>query len=72
MASAGEDTQIRLWNVATGAPDKVLAGSTGAINALVFIPGGALLASANEAGDITIWNITTGARLSTYKVPGAL
>lgn len=72
MASAGEDTQIRLWNVATGAPDKVLAGSTGAINALAFIPGGVLLASATEAGDITIWNVTTGARLSTYKVPGAL
>ena len=40
MASAGEDTQIRLWNVATGAPDRVLPGSTGAINALVFDPKG--------------------------------
>ena len=57
MASGGEDTTIRLWNVATGAPDKVLTGSTGPINALVFDSQGSVLGKCELSQGISLFGM---------------
>ena len=61
LASAGDDTRIRLWNADTGQPiGAPLTGHTGMVNAVAFSPDGHRLASAGEDYTVRLWDAATG------------
>lgn len=67
VISAGLDSTIRLWDVATGNPIRTLSGHTGFINALTVSDDGKLLASGGSDKEIKIWDMATGQLLQTLK-----
>jgi Tol biopolymer transport system component len=60
LATAGGDTMIRLWDLATGKELRCLAGHKGFIRSVAFAPDGKLLASAGNDRSVLLWNVTTG------------
>lgn len=55
LATASNDTTIRLWDVATGRAQATLPDEENVL-AVAFDAGGSLLASVNEQGAIKLWN----------------
>ncbi|KAL3482541.1 WD40-repeat-containing domain protein [Aspergillus germanicus] len=60
VASASDDTTIRLWDAASGAEKQVLEGHQGCVNAVAFSPDGQTVASASEDRTIRLWDAATG------------
>ncbi len=61
LASAGQDTEIHLWDPVKGQQRQVLRGHSAPIRTLAFSPDGRLIASAGEDTQIRLWNVATGA-----------
>ncbi|MGH4019950.1 MAG: hypothetical protein ACRDT0_12070 [Pseudonocardiaceae bacterium] len=63
LASASYDATVRLWDPATGAPERALEGHTGWVLGVcaVRVGGRELLASASADGTVRIWDPATGA-----------
>ena len=60
VATAGGDTTVRLWNLATGAPvGQPVRGHTTRVDALAFSADGKHLASADRDGTVRLWAIDT-------------
>jgi hypothetical protein len=57
LISAGKDTSIRLWELATGTLRRSLTGHAGAVHSLTVSPDGRLLASAGEDGKVLLHNL---------------
>jgi WD40 repeat protein len=60
LASAGKDSSIYLWDLATGERRELLAGHTGPVRALAFHPTRELLASAGDDGTVRLWDAAAG------------
>ena len=60
LASAGNDAAVKLWDPATGALLRTLAGHTDRVQALAFSPDGQLLASGGADRSVRLWNIGNG------------
>jgi len=60
LASAGDDRQVRIWNLATGQQRAALAGHTGPVRAVAIAPDGTWLASAGDDQWVRIWDLATG------------
>jgi WD40 repeat protein len=59
LATAGQDSTVRLWDTATGQPHgQPLTGHTGAVNAVAFSPDGSLLASAGADATVRLWDLS--------------
>ncbi|MGH3688351.1 MAG: NB-ARC domain-containing protein [Pseudonocardiaceae bacterium] len=61
LASAGDDGQVRVWDLATGAVRHTLIGHTRGVPVLVVAPDGSWLASADYNGEVRVWDLATGA-----------
>jgi WD40 repeat protein len=72
LASAGEDSEVRVWNPATGTARHTLTGHTGWVEALAVAPDGSWFASVDYDGQVRIWDSTTGAPLTSLRVAGSL
>jgi WD40 repeat protein len=55
LASASDDTTIRLWHVVSGVCEKILWGHTGWVEALAYSPDGKTLASGSQDRTIRLW-----------------
>lgn len=65
IASGGQDTTIRLWDVTSGEQLLVLDGHQESVETLAFSPDGTQLASADREGVARLWNAETGERHAT-------
>ncbi len=66
LASGGGDT-VRLWDVATAQPIRLLAGHSGKVHGLAFSPDGRLLAD-GSAATANIWDARTGRLLRRLRI----
>ncbi|MFH7024731.1 MAG: AAA-like domain-containing protein [Heteroscytonema crispum UTEX LB 1556] len=65
LASASDDSTIKLWNVATGKEISTLSGHKSSVRSVVYSPDGKTLASASDDSTIKLWNVATGKEIST-------
>lgn len=59
-AGAGEDFEIRFWDVSTGRESRRLQGAKGGAYELAFSADGKLLVSAGGDGRVRLWEVATG------------
>ena len=60
VASASNDSTVRVWETATGHCRSVLEGHSGWVSAVVFSPDGQLVASASGDSTVRVWGTATG------------
>ncbi|MEH1823519.1 MAG: serine/threonine-protein kinase [Nostoc sp.] len=65
IASSGDNSTIKLWNLTTGKQISSLNGHFQRVNVVVISPDGKLLVSASDDNTIKIWNLTTQKQIRT-------
>jgi WD40 repeat protein len=68
VASASDDETVRLWDTATGMPQKMLEGHSDSVNTVVFSPDGLTVASASDDKTVRLWDTATGTLQQTLDV----
>ncbi|MCS7300473.1 MAG: hypothetical protein NZ556_02830 [Fimbriimonadales bacterium] len=63
IATGGQDSRIVLWNAATGAVERVITGSSGAVVCVAFLGDGSTLLSVGADGFIRLWSVNTGSQI---------
>ncbi len=72
-AAAGEVSgAIKLWDLAVGKDPKTLAGHTGPVTSVQFLPGGAKLVSASLDKTLRAWNVADGSAAGQVETPAAV
>ena len=69
LLTASDDTNARIWDVATGRAQQVLVASN-TLNDAAFSPSGTEVVTASDDGTIVIWNAATGSKVMTLREPG--
>jgi Flp pilus assembly protein TadD len=67
IASASDDTTIRLWDMATGAEIRILRGHRREAVRIAFSPDGARLASASNDETVKLWEVLSGQEMLTLR-----
>lgn len=70
VLAVGDDRQIKLWNLATGANERTLATPEGAVTALAVSRNGALVAAGSGDQSVRILNFADGKQLGLVKATG--
>ena len=65
LASGGDDTTVRLWELTNADEWMTLQKHKGWANVLAFSPDGGMLASGSTDKTVQLWNTTTGEPLAT-------
>ena len=65
LATAGEDGQVRLWNVALATADGDRLQHSSSVTAVAFDPIGRRIASATSKGEVILWDAASRKRLLT-------
>jgi len=63
LASSGGDRTVHIWNLASGACDRILSGNADVVRSLAYSPDGQHLATACVDGTAAIWSPATGEKL---------
>ncbi len=67
IASAGQDSSVRVWDTESGTLIRVLEGHTSWVRSLCFGPDPGQLSSAGDDNTVRIWNTETGTQLHTLR-----
>ncbi len=67
LASAGEDTTIRLWNTDSGRERMLLEGHADWVTAVDFSPDGKQLVSASRDYTARLWDVATGKLVRSFR-----
>ncbi len=68
LATGGEDSTVRLWDMNTGKELATLKGHSGMVFSVAFSPDGTTLASA--AADVRLWRAGRGSERATFETGG--
>ncbi len=63
LVTADENGRVQVWDAATRAPERMLAGAVGETSDLAFSPDGKLVAAAQDKV-VRVWRVATGERLA--------
>ncbi|MDT8381107.1 MAG: WD40 repeat domain-containing protein [Brevefilum sp.] len=63
LASGSWDGAVRLWDVNSGGPLRMLEGHTDYVTSVAFSPDGAVLASGSLDGTVRLWDVNSGGQL---------
>ena len=66
LVTASQDRTIRLWDVATGRPLKVLGRHTDHVKAVAFLPDGLRGISVSDDDTLRLWDLETGRQLRSF------
>uniref|UniRef100_A0A7S0WUL3 Anaphase-promoting complex subunit 4 WD40 domain-containing protein n=1 Tax=Pyramimonas obovata TaxID=1411642 RepID=A0A7S0WUL3_9CHLO len=69
LASASEDTTLRLWDLCTGLLQHVLAGHSDAVTGATFTPDAAALVSGSRDQSVRVWDVLSGAQTHIVEHP---
>jgi WD40 repeat protein len=67
LASGGDDTTMRLWQVSDGSLLQTLEGRKGSIQSVAFSPDGSLLASGRDDTTVRLWHVSDGSLVRTLE-----
>ena len=67
LASAGDDTTIKIWDLQDNTIATTLRGHRGKINSVAFSPDGTRLASGGDDWTCRLWDVEAGAHIATLE-----
>ncbi|RYP50301.1 hypothetical protein DL768_004154 [Monosporascus sp. mg162] len=67
LASASDDTTVKIWDAGSGACLQTLEGHNDSVNSVTFSYDSARLASASDDKTVKIWDAGSGAYLQTFE-----
>ena len=70
LASASDDSTVKVWDVATGTLQQTLEGHSDWVNSVAFSHDSKLLASASDDKTVKVWDAATGTLQQTLEVNG--